>query len=120
MILHCAPAPGRSASRSGQLADRGKVEFYAFDILVSDGEDVRKLPRAPPAYQMRSKVEAPAFETVPLSRRPGPLWRHEGWGTRRRLNLRWTLTIVPGFTARHEIEGRRPSLRRPSEVTEPP
>jgi hypothetical protein len=37
-----------------------------------------------------------------------------------RLNLSWTLTIVPGFTARHEIEGRRPSLRRPSEVTEPP
>ena len=63
MILHCAPAPGRSASRSGQLADRGKVEFYAFDILFSDGEDVRKLPRAPPAYQMRSKGEAPAFET---------------------------------------------------------
>ena len=38
--------PGRASSKfqgTGQRHDT-EVEFYAFDMLVSDGDDLRKLP----------------------------------------------------------------------------
>jgi ATP-dependent DNA ligase len=47
-----------------------EVEFYAFDILVSDGEDVRKLPlsmrKARLARLLARRVDASSF---PISRR---------------------------------------------------